>query len=204
MKMTPAIRKFALTAHVTSAVGWLGAVASFLALAVSAGSGYDPQLLRGLYLAMFVTGWYIVVPLCLASLLTGLVMSLGTKWGLFRHYWVTVKFLLTIISTLVLFGFTQTLNYMGAAAADTSAPIVELSNLAQSPVSHSAGGLIVLLMNSVLSIYKPLGRIGYASGDAEMSSQNSLARKWERYLLLGFIVFVVLFLAAHLLSREGH
>jgi len=49
---------------------------------------------------MGVTGWYIIVPLCLASLLTGLIMSLATKWGLFRHYWVTVKFLLTIVSTL--------------------------------------------------------------------------------------------------------
>lgn len=204
MIMTSAVRKLALTTHVTSAVGWLGAAASFLALAVAAGSAYDPRLLRGLYLAMWVTGWYVIVPLCLASLLTGLVMSLGTKWGLFRHYWVTVKFLLTIISTLVLLGFTQTLSYMGAAAADPTASITELSNLSQSPVSHSAGGLMVLLVNTVLSVYKPWGRISYGSLDAETPGPETRMKKWGRYVLLGSILFVVLFLVAHLLSRGGH
>jgi hypothetical protein len=39
MAMTPRLRKFALTAHVTSSVGWLGAVAAFLALAVAGLTG---------------------------------------------------------------------------------------------------------------------------------------------------------------------
>jgi len=33
--MTPRLRKFVLTAHVTLSVGWLGAVAGFLALAIA-------------------------------------------------------------------------------------------------------------------------------------------------------------------------
>ena len=33
--MTPGLRKFALTTHVTSSVGWLGAVGAFLALAIA-------------------------------------------------------------------------------------------------------------------------------------------------------------------------
>jgi len=52
MTMTPGLRKFALTAHVTSSVGWLGAVAGFLALAVAGLTNHDGQLVRGLYLAM--------------------------------------------------------------------------------------------------------------------------------------------------------
>jgi hypothetical protein len=119
--MLPPIRKFALTAHITFSVGWLGAVAGFLALAVAGLTSQDVQMVRAAFLAMNVTGWYVIVPLCLASLLTGLVMSLGTKWGLFRHYWVTVKFLLTIISTLILFGFTQTLNNIGVRRSSYSA-----------------------------------------------------------------------------------
>ena len=42
--------------------------------------------MRGAYLAMDLIGWFVIVPLSLASLLTGLVQALGTTWGLFRHY----------------------------------------------------------------------------------------------------------------------
>lgn len=101
--MTPGIRKLALTAHVVSSVGWLGTVAAFLALAVAGLAGRDAQLVRASYLAMELTGWYVIVPLCLASLTTGLVQSLVTPWGLFRHYWVLVKFLITVVSAAILF-----------------------------------------------------------------------------------------------------
>lgn len=207
MMMTPSIRKFALTAHVTASVGWLGAVTGFLALALAVQSGYDPQLLRGLYLAMWLTGWYVVVPLCLASLLTGLVMSLGTKWGLFRHYWVTVKFLLTVISTLILLGFTQTLGYIGVLAADANLSVVEFN---QSPVSHSAGGLIVLLTNTALSIYKPWGKTPFGrdsqGGESEVDSPEPslIARRWVRFTVFGIISFLLLFLIVHLMTRGGH
>lgn len=211
MTMTPAIRKFALTAHITFSVGWLGAVAGFLALAVAGLTSQDIQMVRAAYLAMNMTGWYVIVPLCLASLLTGLVMSLGTKWGLFRHYWVTVKFLLTIISTLILFGFTQTLNNIGVLAANTTIPIDELRNLSQSPVIHSGGGLLVLLVNTTLSVYKPWGRTRY--GLRKQHEQNeglssnriiSTRERWGRYILLGIISLLVLFLALHLGLRSSH
>jgi len=161
MTMTPRLRKFALTAHVTSSVGWLGAVATFLALAVAGLTSQDAQIVRAAYLAMELTGWYVIVPLCLASLLTGLVQSLGTTWGLFRHYWVMTKFLITIISALILFGFTQTLGHLGDLAADTTLSIDELRNLGQSPVLHSGGGLLALLVNTTLSVYKPQGMTRY-------------------------------------------
>ena len=85
MAMAPRLRKFALTAHVTSSVGWLGAVAGFLALAVAGLISPDAQTVRAVYLVMDLTAWYVIVPLCLASVLTGLVSSLSTTWGLFRH-----------------------------------------------------------------------------------------------------------------------
>ena len=211
MNMTPAVRKFALTAHITFSVGWLGAVAGFLALAVAGLTSYDAQLVRGLYLAMGVTSWYAIVPLCLASLLTGLVMSLATKWGLFRHYWVTVKFLLTLVSTLILFGFMQTLSYIGVLAADTTMPIDELRKLSQSPVIHSGGGLLVLLVNTTLSVYKPWGRTRYGlrkqHEQNEGLSSNRITSTWERwgrYILLGIISLLLLFLVLHLSLGGGH
>ena len=99
MTMTPRLRKFALTAHVTSSVGWLGAVAVFLALGIAGLTSQDAQAMRAAYLAMESIGWFVLVPFSLASLLTGLVSSLGTTWGLFRRYWVLFKLLINILAT---------------------------------------------------------------------------------------------------------
>src|SRR5919204_1605022 len=100
MALTPRLRKLALTAHVTASVGWLGAVIAFLALSVIGLTGQDPQTVRGAYLVMELTGWAVLVPLSLASLLTGLISSLGSTWGLFRHYWVLFKLAINLVATI--------------------------------------------------------------------------------------------------------
>jgi hypothetical protein len=90
MIMPPRLRKFVFTAHVTTTVGWLGAVVVFLALAVVGLTSQDAQTVRGAYLVMAPAAWFVLVPLAFASLLTGIVQSLGTEWGVFRHYWVRI------------------------------------------------------------------------------------------------------------------
>src|SRR3712207_7253429 len=118
MNMTPRLRKFALAAHLAFSVGWIGTVAGYIALDVAAATSQDAQTLRAAYLAMELIAWYAIVPLALASLLTGLVMSLGTRWALFRHYWVLISLLLPIIAAVVLLVETQTINYFADIAAN--------------------------------------------------------------------------------------
>jgi hypothetical protein len=102
MTMTPGLRKFALTAHVTFSVGWLGAVVAYLAVAIACLASQDAQVAQSGYFTMELTGWYVIVPLSLAALLTGLVQSLGTEWGLFRYYWILVKLVLTLGAVTIL------------------------------------------------------------------------------------------------------
>src|ERR671923_2401447 len=102
MTMTPGLRKLALAAHLTCSLGWIGAVVAYLALGVAAATSQDAQTVRAAWIAMELTGWYAIVPLALASLLTGLLMALGTKWGLFRHYWVVFSLVLTTLAAAVL------------------------------------------------------------------------------------------------------
>src|SRR5262245_33562019 len=92
--MKPRLRKFALTAHVSVSVGWIGAVAGFLVLSVAGLISTDADTVRGAYLSMNLIGWYMIVPASFAAFGTGLVMALGTPWGLIRQYWVFTKFLL--------------------------------------------------------------------------------------------------------------
>src|SRR5437762_1617630 len=107
MMMTANVRTFVLTTHVTSSVGWLGSVAAFLALALAGLSSHDAETVRSAYIAMYVTTWFVIVPFCLASLCTGVGESLGTPWGLFRHYWVATKLGLTVIATFLLLLHTR-------------------------------------------------------------------------------------------------
>ncbi|MBA3421213.1 MAG: hypothetical protein H0U12_04865 [Thermoleophilaceae bacterium] len=173
MTMTPRLRNLALTAHVTSSVGWFGAVAGFLALAVTGLTSQDAQMVRAAYLAMELTAWFVIVPLALASLVTGLVQSLGTTWGLFRHYWVLVKLVVTIFATIVLLMQTQPISYMAGVAAETTLSSADLREARISLVAHAGGGLVVLLVPAILSVYKPRGRTRYGRRKQHESIRSS-------------------------------
>jgi len=162
MTRRPRLRKFVLTAHVVSSVGWLGAVAVFLALAVAGLTSQDAQVVRAVYLAMESTGWFVLVPLSLASLVTGLLQSLGTKWGLFRHYWVVVKLVINVVATIVLLLYMQTLSHLAGVASDTTLSSSDPSELSSpSPALHAGVALLLLLVAAVLSVYKPSGMTRY-------------------------------------------
>src|SRR6266704_6394420 len=90
--MTPALRKMTITAHVTFSVGWLGAVAAFLVLSIAGLTSHDADVVRGAYLSMDLISWFVIIPMCFAALATGLLQALGTPWGLFRYYWILMKF----------------------------------------------------------------------------------------------------------------
>jgi len=161
MVMSPRVAKFALTAHVTSSLGWFGSVAAFLALAVAGLTSRDDQMVRAAYLAMHVTAWFVIVPLSLASPLTGLVQSLGTTWGLFRHYWVVAKFVITIPSTLILLLHMNPIGHMARAVAEATLAKGELGGIRLQLVANAAAALVVLLVATILSIYKPRGMTPY-------------------------------------------
>jgi hypothetical protein len=159
MTLTPRVRKLALTAHVTSSVGWLGAVAGFLALAVVGLTSDDAQTVRGAYLVMEPAAWFVLVPLAFASLLTGLAQALITTWGLFRHYWVVFKLLINVVATTVLLIYMETFSFMADVAADPTADLAMVRN--PSPALHAGAALLLLLAATTLAVYKPRGVTPY-------------------------------------------
>lgn len=217
--MTPYFRKVALTAHITFSVGWLGSVAAYLALAIAGVTGQDAQMVRSAYVAMELTGWFVIVPLSVASLLTGLVQSLGTDWGLFRHYWILVKFVMTLGATTILLLHMPSVGRMSGARAE---------------VIHAGGGLLVLLAATILSVFKPWGRTAYgrrmqqrparvvaahvaamnsttgnelnAHGEepnANAATDVTSGTPWGLYVLVATMVLAILLVALHL-SHGGH
>jgi hypothetical protein len=170
MSMQLRLRKFALTAHVTSTVGWLGACVVFLALAVVGLTSRDAQTVRGAYLVMEPAAWFVLVPLAFASLLTGIVQALGTQWGLFRHYWVLFKLLITVFATIVLLIYMETFSVMASVAADPSADLGVVRN--DSPSLHAALAVLVLLVATVLAVYKPRGMTRYGRRKQQEERRN--------------------------------
>lgn len=159
--MNQTIRKLSLTAHVISSVGWLGAVAAFLALALAGLTSPDAPMARAACLAMDLVTWVVIVPLAFASLLTGLVVSLGTPWGLFRHYWVLTKLLITVFATFLLLAHTQPIGLVAAAAREGALSSAGVARLQLQLVGDAGVALLALLANVALSVFKPWGLTPY-------------------------------------------
>lgn len=161
MNMPPRLRKLVLAVHLTVSVGWIGAVAAYIPLDVTAATSQDTEMLRAAYVGMGLIARNVIVPLALATLLTGLVISLGTRWGLFRHYWVLISFLLTVLATIVLLvQTTGAISYFAEIATDPTASAEALRELGNT-LGHSVGGTAVLLAILVLNVYKPRGVTRY-------------------------------------------
>ena len=169
--MSATARKLVLAAHLVFSVGWIGTVVAYLALGIAATRSDDTATVRAAWTAMELTGWYVIVPLAIASLLTGLLMALGTRWGLFQHYWVAISFVLTLISTVVLLLHMPTVSTTADAAREVEGARLESLG---GDLFHPAVGLVILLVVHVLNVYKPRGmtRHGYRKQQARRQQRG--------------------------------
>ncbi len=176
--MTPRLRKLGLTVHLTTSVGWLGAVVGFLALAIVGLTSREAEMVRAAYLATNAITWFAIVPFCLASLLSGIVQSLGTSWGLFRHYWVLSKLLLTVFATVVLLVHTQVIGDLARAAAATVLSSNDLVRVRIQLVADAGAALFVLLVATVLGVYKPRGLTRYGWRKQREQTASTVATEY--------------------------
>jgi hypothetical protein len=157
-KMSRSLRKLVLTVHVIVSVGWIGIEAGLLALGLTGLYTRDPEVLRAAYVA---TGIFLV-SVSMGTLVTGVLLSVGTHWGLIRHYWVVVKFVLTV--ALVASGILVLNRGLQEAAIRVSE--VPLSTLTSADVgalrfqiiASVSVALLLLIAATTLSVYKPWGR----------------------------------------------
>ena len=150
------VRKLLLTSHVIFSVGWLGGVVALLGLSIAGLVSSDAAMVRAGYLAMQPIAHYVLIPLSLSSFFSGIVQSLVTPWGLFRHYWVIFKLIINVTAVAILFMYLQTIDHLAAVARSAAAPPDD-----PSPAVHSAAALVGLIIATGLSIYKPKGMTKY-------------------------------------------
>jgi hypothetical protein len=197
ISMTPRVSKLMLTAHITLSVGWIGTVAAFLALAI-VGITANEQVIRACYIAMELIARYVIVPFCIASLITGIIQALGTPWGLFRHYWVVVKLVLTLILTVLLMLHMKPISYVAQVASQTVLLHDQLKDLRIQLIADAGAAIFVLLAITTVSVYKPWGRIQLRLSLPGFKATTK--RPMGFFLLTGFIVVLIVFTLLHLLG----
>jgi hypothetical protein len=215
--MTPILRKLTITAHVTFSIGWLGAVAAFLALSIAGLFSRDAEVVRGVYLSMDLVSRFVIIPMCFAALLTGLIQALGTPWGLFRYYWIVMKFGLAIFATFALvmhqFGVMSVAAKRVSGAAAETLFSAELGPLKTELVRAPSLAILLLLATTSLGVYKPWGLTRYGR-----RKQQELRKVQEQpdnktplgvkifYAVIGVLVLVVvvLHLTGHGFGGHGH
>jgi hypothetical protein len=211
------MRKVGLFVHILFSVGWLGAVAPYLALALTGMSSRDEQMVRAAYISMERIGWFVLVPFSLAALVSGLVQALGTRWGLFRHWWVLIKLVLTIAAVAVLLKHMQVVEGAARMAREASAFGPDFGGLRAQLLIHPGGGLLVLLAIMGISIFKPLGLTPY--GQRRVGAEREIQRepavavrpvreafhmRWGRVAAFHAVALFVAFIVLHLTGVHHH
>lgn len=156
-RMRPRARKIWLTLHVGVSVGWLGAGLGLVVLALVGATTTDLALRHSSYELMQTFDLTLVIPLTLLSIITGLVMSLGTQWGLIKHWWVLIKFGISLAIVVVATAWESSV--VRGLATDTGAdPAVAAAGRDWQLVGCLIGFVIALWVAVTLSISKPGGR----------------------------------------------
>jgi hypothetical protein len=146
------VRRATVVVHVAVSVGWLGLTVGLLALGITGFTTGSPGMAAVAYRAMKIFGDWLVLPVALLSLLSGLVLALGTPWGLARHHWVLTKFWLTLITTLLsVFSLRPGIDHLAAEAA-AGTPTTDI-NLVIAPSVATATYLFI----TAISVLKPWG-----------------------------------------------
>lgn len=149
-------RKVWQITHIVSAVGWLGIEVCVLGLTAIGVTSDDADTVRTAHDAAVLLADTFFLPATVLMLLSGLVLALGTRWGLLRYYWVAVK--LAIGCALLVAG-TYTLE----ATVRETADLAEAGALTSGDGVSLVGMLSVIagitLFAAILSVAKPWGRI---------------------------------------------
>ncbi|MEV5043958.1 DUF2269 domain-containing protein [Streptomyces griseoincarnatus] len=152
VKLDRPVRRAFLVVHVVASAGWLGLSAGLLALGVAANTG-SPVTVEAAVRSVQLFADRLLLPIALLTLGSGLVLALGTPWGLARHRWVWTRFWLTLATTTAtVFALRPGVNDAVAAVSAGHALPDGGDVLAGPVVSLSA-----YLFMTAISVLKPWG-----------------------------------------------
>ncbi|MFE9018614.1 DUF2269 domain-containing protein [Streptomyces sp. NPDC007808] len=153
VKLRRPVRRAWLVVHVVASASWLGLTLGLLALGVTAATTGTAVSVEGSVRGMKLFADWLLLPVASVTLVSGLVLALGTQWGLARHRWVHVKFWMTLAATTatVLALRPGVDAAVGAVAAGGALP--DAGDVLFGPVVS----LCAYVFMTVISVLKPWG-----------------------------------------------
>jgi hypothetical protein len=152
-------RKSVLVLHIASAGAWLGVDVVMGVLIFTALAREDPATRALSYRALELVAVGPLLACGLVSLLTGLVLGLGSRWGLVRYWWVAAKLVLNLVLTglvLVALGPEVAAHADQARQFEAGLPaLLDVGQLIFPPIVSPAALLVAI----VLAVFKPWGRV---------------------------------------------
>ncbi|MFI2510830.1 DUF2269 family protein [Streptomyces sp. NPDC018972] len=153
VKLSRPARRAHLVIHVLASAGWLGLTAGLLALGVTANTTGSAAAVEASVRAMKLFADWLLLPVAFLTLTSGLVLSLGTPWGLARHRWVWTKFWLTLATTTATAFVLRPGVNEAAAAVSVGHPPPDGGDVLMGPIVS----LTAYVFMTVISILKPWG-----------------------------------------------
>ncbi|MGL5911549.1 MAG: hypothetical protein ACRCZP_16235 [Phycicoccus sp.] len=155
-------RRALLVAHIASSGAWIG-IDVMVAVLVGVGrlaGDVQTRVLAYRALAEFVVGPMLAS--ALVCLVTGVLLGLGTTWGLLRYWWVAAKLVANLVlCALVVFALRPGMDDVAVYGAALPTGVADPAAVSQL-VFPPAVSLTALVAAVVLSVVKPWGRIGAA------------------------------------------
>jgi hypothetical protein len=176
-RLTPATRKAVLVLHAVTGISWMGVDIALFVLLMTARTTDDPTLVVSGFNAIRIIVPVAVPPLSLGILVTGLILGLGTPWGLVRYWWVLVKLSLSLVMTVLVF--------LSLLPAINSIPVLSVTPMSADAVRASLGFLPTQLMfppivsflmlgvATILSIFKPWRRTPWSRETSSVRAAES-------------------------------
>ncbi|MFY7667507.1 MAG: hypothetical protein ACOVQG_02110 [Crocinitomicaceae bacterium] len=194
--------KFFLISHITFSIGWLGAIAVFIVLAVKGFNTSDKQIAQSTIMALEVSAWYVILPFCIASLITGLIQASITQWGLFKYYWIVVKLILTLAMTILLILHLQPISSLANSANNHTPESLNDSKTLLDLITKAGLAILALVAITTISIYKPWGKIQ----NIKQQNMKNNKKSTSFYLLVGLVGIIIIVLITHLVGGgfRGH
>ncbi|GIP40677.1 hypothetical protein J31TS4_39570 [Paenibacillus sp. J31TS4] len=156
-------KQWIVVIHVLSVVCWLGGAMVMLLLGLYMQKAENGEQLYYTLENMHLIDVVFVRYTALLALFTGIVLSVWTNWGLFKHYWILIKLILTV--ALIAFG----IKYMGAwlsqivriAQQERSLALSDTAflNASYSLIGGAAANIVSLIFMTAISYIKPFGKI---------------------------------------------
>ncbi|MFG1842066.1 hypothetical protein [Micromonospora sp. NPDC049175] len=148
-------RKVWLTLHVGIGVGWLGISTGMLLLAILGATADSHELQHGAYLLLSRFEMLLAIPSVFLTIITGVVVSLGTPWGLLKHTWVLAK--LVIALTLPFLAVFEG-PWIEELEARSAAGLIETGTTGMLLIGAMGLFAALLWTATILSVFKPGGR----------------------------------------------